>query len=125
MSAGLAVGATLITLPRFELEALLLTQPAIADAAVIGVPNEEAGELPVDCAVLKPERRTSAEKILPFTATQVAHSKKLYNVHFIDVIPKSASGKVLRRLRRKLRPWDSRSQCGHRPPTTSPSMLLR
>ena len=56
-----------------ELESLLLTHPAVADAAVIGLPDEEAGEIPVGYVVLKPGAEASAEDIQAFVAEQVAH----------------------------------------------------
>ena len=81
-----------------ELEGLLLTHKAIADAAVIPVPDEEAGELPKGFVVLKPNQELSAEDVMSFVAEQVAPHKKIRRVEFVSEIPKSASGKILRRL---------------------------
>jgi len=86
--------------PPAELEALLLTHPDIADAAVIGAPDEDAGELPVGFVVLKPGAQATDQDIMAFVAKQVAHYKQLRRVSFIDTVPKSASGKILRRLLR-------------------------
>jgi acyl-CoA synthetase (AMP-forming)/AMP-acid ligase II len=83
-----------------ELEALLLTHPAVADAAVIGQPDEEAGEIPVGFVVLKPGQQASADEIMEFVAGQVAHYKQIRRITFLDAIPKSASGKILRRVLR-------------------------
>ena len=83
--------------PPAELEALLLTHPAVADAAVIGVPDAEAGELPKGFVVLKQGAEASEEDIKGFVADAVASYKQLRVVEFIDTIPKSASGKILRR----------------------------
>jgi acyl-CoA synthetase (AMP-forming)/AMP-acid ligase II len=86
--------------PPAELEALLLTHPAVADAAVVGRPDERAGEVPVGYVVLKDDQLVSEDEIKQYVASQVAHYKRLDEVHFIDAIPKSAAGKILRRLLR-------------------------
>jgi len=86
--------------PPAELEALLLTHPAVADAAVIGRPDEEAGEIPVAFVVLKPGQDVSEDDVKEFIAGQVATYKRLGQVTFIEAIPKSASGKILRRMLR-------------------------
>lgn len=82
--------------PPAELEGVLLTHPAIGDAAVIPCPDDEAGEVPKAFVVLK--GNASAEEIMSFVNTRVAPHKKLRSVEFIDQIPKSASGKILRRV---------------------------
>jgi acyl-CoA synthetase (AMP-forming)/AMP-acid ligase II len=79
-----------------ELEAILLTHPAVADAAVIPIPDDEAGEIPKAYVVLK--AAANGEEILAFVAAQVAPFKKIRLIEFIDKIPKSASGKILRRV---------------------------
>ena len=79
-----------------ELEAILLTHEAVADAAVIPISDDEAGELPKAYVVLKHE--AAPEEILEFVAAQVAPFKKIRLIEFIDKIPKSASGKILRRV---------------------------
>ena len=83
--------------PPAELEGLLLTHPAIADAAVIGIPDDEAGELPKAFITLKPGAEATAEDIQEFVASQVATYKQVRLLEFIPEIPKSASGKILRR----------------------------
>ena len=79
-----------------ELEAILLSHPAIADAAVIPCADEEAGEVPKAFVVLKGE--ASAEEIMDFVAERLAPHKKIRYVEFIQQIPKSAAGKILRRV---------------------------
>jgi 4-coumarate--CoA ligase len=86
--------------PPAELEALLLTHPAVADAAVIGLPDDEAGEVPAAFVVLKAGAVVSADEISSFVAERVASYKQIRHVTFVDAIPKSAAGKILRRVLR-------------------------
>ncbi|MCA9900809.1 MAG: 4-coumarate--CoA ligase family protein [Ardenticatenaceae bacterium] len=79
-----------------ELEALLLSHPAIADVAVIPSPDEEAGEVPKAFVVLKTE--ASAEEIMDWVAERVSPQKKVRRVEFVSEVPKSLSGKILRRV---------------------------
>ena len=78
-----------------ELEALLLTHPKVADVAVIPVADDEAGEVPK--AFIVAREACGAQEIMDFVAASVAPYKKVRAVEFIDKIPKSASGKILRR----------------------------
>ncbi|MDH4147987.1 MAG: AMP-binding protein, partial [Acidimicrobiia bacterium] len=93
--------------PPAELEALLVTHPAVADVAVIGVPDEAAGELPKAFVVLKPGAEAAASELQEFVAGHVASYKQIRLVEFIDEIPKSASGKILRRFLRDRDPGDA------------------
>ena len=70
--------------------------PAVADAAVVPSPDEEAGEVPKAFVVLR-EGAATAEEIMAHVAAQVAPQKKVRRVEFIDAIPKVPSGKILRR----------------------------
>jgi acyl-CoA synthetase (AMP-forming)/AMP-acid ligase II len=84
-----------------ELEALLLTHPAILDVAVVRRADEEAGEVPKAFVVLKPDeasKATAAGAIMDWVAERVAPHKRIRHLDFIDQIPKSASGKILRRV---------------------------
>ena len=80
-----------------ELEAVIITHPDIADAAVIPSPDEEAGEVPKAFVVLKPGATLSAEEIKSYVAERVAPYKKIRKLEFIESIPKVPSGKILRR----------------------------
>ena len=79
-----------------ELEALLLTHPAITDAAVIAMPDEEAGEVP-KAFVVTPGSITP-EEVNAFVAERVAPYKRIRAVEIVDEIPKAPSGKILRRV---------------------------
>jgi acyl-CoA synthetase (AMP-forming)/AMP-acid ligase II len=84
--------------PPAELEAVLLTHPCIADVAVVPSPDDEAGEVPKAFVVLKENRTMTEEEVICFTAGCVAPYKKVRRVEFVAQIPKSPSGKILRRL---------------------------
>jgi acyl-CoA synthetase (AMP-forming)/AMP-acid ligase II len=84
--------------PPAELEALLLSHPRVADAAVIGVVDQDGDEIPKGFVVLR--EPATAEEIMTFIAERVAPHKKIRRLEFVDEIPKSASGKILRRLLR-------------------------
>jgi acyl-CoA synthetase (AMP-forming)/AMP-acid ligase II len=86
--------------PPAELEGLLLKHPAVADVAVIPIPDEEAGELPKAFVVLKEGHAVEAEELMAHVAEHVAHYKQIRLLEFVDTIPKSASGKILRRVLR-------------------------
>ncbi|HEU5437688.1 MAG TPA: AMP-binding protein [Ktedonobacterales bacterium] len=81
-----------------ELEALLLAHPAVADAAVIPSPDEEAGEVPKAFVVLKPNATATSDELMAYVAERVAPHKKIRRLEFIDQVPKTASGKLLRRV---------------------------
>ena len=79
-----------------ELEAVLLSHPLVTDAAVIGIPNQEAGELPK--AFVVPSGGVTPSEIAAFVNKKVSPYKKLRGgVEFVREIPKTASGKILRR----------------------------
>jgi acyl-CoA synthetase (AMP-forming)/AMP-acid ligase II len=83
-----------------ELEAVLLSHSAVADAAVVALVDEAAGEIPRAFVVLKGP--VSADELMAYVAHRVAPFKKVRRVDFIDAIPKSPSGKILRRLLREI-----------------------
>jgi acyl-CoA synthetase (AMP-forming)/AMP-acid ligase II len=82
--------------PPAELEALLIGHPAVADVAVIGVPDEEAGELPKAFVVAGDE--ASDEELLEYVAERVSPQKRIRLIERVAEIPKSPSGKILRRV---------------------------
>jgi acyl-CoA synthetase (AMP-forming)/AMP-acid ligase II len=79
-----------------ELEALLATHPAVADAAVVGRSDERYGEVPV--AVVVTRGAVSEEELVAWVAERVSPYKRLRAVRFADAIPRTPSGKVLRRV---------------------------
>lgn len=81
-----------------ELEGVLLTHPAVADAAVIPSRDEEAGEVPKAFVALKPGVTAYADDLIAYVAMRVAPYKRIRRLEFIDQVPKSPSGKILRRV---------------------------
>jgi acyl-CoA synthetase (AMP-forming)/AMP-acid ligase II/enoyl-CoA hydratase/carnithine racemase len=79
-----------------ELEGLLLSHPAISDVAVVPVPDAEAGEIPMAFVVKKSE--IAANELMDFVASKVTSYKRIRAIEFVETIPKSASGKILKRV---------------------------
>jgi len=79
-----------------ELESLLLKHPMIADVAVIPVQDENCGEVPK--AVVVAKGPLTADEVMEYLCERVAHYKRVRHVEFVDAIPKSPSGKILRRV---------------------------
>jgi acyl-CoA synthetase (AMP-forming)/AMP-acid ligase II/enoyl-CoA hydratase/carnithine racemase len=79
-----------------ELEGLLFSHPAVLDAAVVPSPDAEAGEIPIAFIVKKSP--VTANELMDFVASKVTSYKRIRAVEFVDSIPKSASGKILRRV---------------------------
>ena len=83
-----------------ELEGLLLTHPQIADCAVVGVADERAGEVP-RAFVVRKSKDVSEQDVENFVSSKMSKHKHLKGgVVFVDAVPKSPSGKILRRLLR-------------------------
>ena len=74
----------------------MCSHPAVADAAVVPTPDEEAGEVPTAYVVLRDE--CEPDEIVSFVGERVAPYKRIRRCEVIDEIPKSASGKILRRV---------------------------
>ncbi|WOL04146.1 4-coumarate--CoA ligase-like 7 [Canna indica] len=87
--------------PPAELEHLLQFLPGVADAAVIPYPDEEAGQIPMAFIVRQQGSNLSEIEVMNFIAKQVAPYKKIRKVVFINSIPKTPSGKILRGELRK------------------------
>ncbi len=84
--------------PPAELEAVLVTHPSVADAAVIGIPDEEAGELPKAFVTLAPgAAEPTLADLQDHVAGHLATYKQVRLLEVLEAIPKSASGKILRR----------------------------
>jgi acyl-CoA synthetase (AMP-forming)/AMP-acid ligase II len=87
--------------PPAELEAVLVSHPKVKDAGVIGVPMDDGGEAPKACVVA--EDGLDAEELMAYVAERVAPYKRIREIEFVEEIPKSASGKILRRVLRDQR----------------------
>lgn len=83
-----------------ELEAELLALDQIADVAVIGVPDDEAGEVPMAFVVPAPGREPTLADMQAYLDGRLSHYKQVRRMKIVDAIPKSASGKILRRVLR-------------------------
>jgi acyl-CoA synthetase (AMP-forming)/AMP-acid ligase II len=81
-----------------ELEDIVQSHPAVQDAAVVGAPDEQTGEIPMAYVVRKPGATLDAAGLMEYVAARVAPYKKIRAVEFVDSIPKSPAGKVLRRV---------------------------
>ena len=79
------------------LESLLLTHPKVADAAVIGVLDDDGQEIPKAFVVIQPGEELTETEVMDFVTAKVAPHEKVRRVEFIDVIPKSTAGKILRK----------------------------
>jgi len=87
-----------------EVEALLLEHPAVKECGVVGRPCPDAGEIPVAFVALRDgfiESGKLGDELCCFVADRLTHYKQPREVHFVDVVPKTASGKILRRELRK------------------------
>lgn len=83
-----------------ELEAILITHPDVADCAVIGIPDEQAGELP-KAFVVSAASGCDTDAVMDFVCAQVAPHKRIREIELVREIPKSPSGKILRRVLRQ------------------------
>jgi len=77
-----------------EVEGLLYEHPAVLEAAVVGVPDPQWGEVPKALVVLKPGQRTDERALIDFCRDRMAHFKAPKSVEFVDSLPKTATGKI-------------------------------
>ena len=80
-----------------EVEAVLCEHPAVADAGVIGKPDEAAGEIPKAFVQLRAGTGATADELIAFVKERLADYKRVREIEFIDKVPRTASGKILRR----------------------------
>jgi len=80
-----------------DLEAVLSEHPSVADVAVVGVPSEKWGETPVAFVVLKPRAPSAAAAMTEWFNAKVGKTQRLSALRFVDQLPRSAIGKVLKR----------------------------
>ncbi len=90
-----------------ELEKALLAHPAVYELAVVPVPDEKWGEVPKALVVLKPGQQATERELLDFCRTRVAHYKAPRSIEFFESLPKTGTGKILKKeLRKKY--WQGR-----------------
>jgi fatty-acyl-CoA synthase len=84
-----------------EVEKAILAHPAVYEVAVIPVPDERWGEVPKALVSLKPGAQVSQDELLEFTRARLAHYKCPRSIEFLDVLPKTGTGKILKKELRK------------------------
>lgn len=84
-----------------EVEQALFDHPAVADVAVIGVPDARWGESVTAVVVLRPDENTDEHTLIEFSRTRIAHFKAPKHVVFVEELPRNATGKLLKRTLRE------------------------
>jgi fatty-acyl-CoA synthase len=85
-----------------EVEAALFEHPAVAEAAVIGVPDDRWGEVGAAYVVTRPEASTDGEELRTFLRTRLARYKVPVHVHLVEDLPRTGSGKVRKQVLREM-----------------------
>ncbi|KAG9454409.1 hypothetical protein H6P81_007313 [Aristolochia fimbriata] len=80
-----------------ELESVIISHPDVTDVAVTAIKNQEAGEIPAAFVVRRPGSKISSNDVIDYVSQQVSPYKKVRQVVFVNYIPRSAAGKILRR----------------------------
>lgn len=89
--------------PPAELESILMSHPDVVDAAVVGIPDDNAGELPLGYVVVHSNTKVTSEDLQNYVKGKVSPQKQLRGgVRFIEEIPRNPSGKILRRVLKKM-----------------------
>jgi fatty-acyl-CoA synthase len=100
-----------------EVEKALVAHPNVYEAAVIPVPDEKWGEVPKGLVVIKPGSSLTEADLIEFCRSRIAHYKCPRSIDFVDSLPKTATGKILKKgLRKKY--WSEATQT--RPEVTTP-----
>jgi acyl-CoA synthetase (AMP-forming)/AMP-acid ligase II len=86
------------TVSPVEIESVLLGHPSVADCAVYGIPHDTKGEVPRAAVMIRPDQDVTGEELIRWVADRLATYKHLADVRFVTEIPRTASGKVLRRV---------------------------
>ena len=84
-----------------EVESALFGHPAVADVAVIGVPDDKWGEAVKAIVVKKPATQVTPEELIAFTRERIAGYKVPRSIDFVDTLPRTPTGKILKRELRK------------------------
>jgi long-chain acyl-CoA synthetase len=84
-----------------EVESALFSHPAVADVAVIGIPDERWGEAVKAMVVRKPGTNVTADELIGFARERIAHFKAPRSIDFVETLPRTPTGKILKRELRK------------------------